>query len=254
MDFNPVDDMYRTLSSWIFDKCGEDNNVEIEAKLGLLLANGEKDPKRITLPVRTATIIDSSLSDSHFQSHITKEVFKHLNTRLNNWCSNAGRKKEERITNLQNVKFPEIQYRRVHHVDKIYENHVRVTFDCQDPTRPKCIHKSRLDDREIFFPNAKFDARISISFENETCAPKEQAIECIRLKDRISYLFDIFSIDITLTHTYKEDITDKFVKTLIDIVNTKQPIPLNHGCEISYEAEIEIINMKKVERRKKKII
>jgi len=72
MDFNPVDDMYRTLSSWIFDKCGEDNNVEIEAKLGLLLANGEKDPKRITLPVRTATIIDSSLSDSHFSKSYNK--------------------------------------------------------------------------------------------------------------------------------------------------------------------------------------
>jgi len=147
---------------------------------------------------------------------------------------------------LQRIYFPNVQYARAQYIDKIYENHVRVTLDVEKKNKIlECTQKEKRNERNIVFPHCNYDFRISSSMEHIVPKPTDNLkIELIRAKDRISYKWDIFRIDMSIIHTYNSNLTNDFGEQLRLCFNQKQQLPTNHGCEMSYEVELEIIDRK----------
>jgi len=94
----------------------------------------------------------------------------------------------------------------------------------------------------ICYPASKFDIRISASIENVVPKPQRQIVSSMRCKDRISYKYDYFSIDITSTYTYSEGLTPQFINDVMNKFQHKRELPLDrqYGTLRTYEVELEI--------------
>ena len=183
-------------------------------------------------------------------------MFKHLNKVLNNWVTNSKSPSKARLPHLQNLTYPKVEFLRTKEIDKIYTNKVRVSLGINSPNHiQKCIKKDRLADINIMYPRCGFDLRISASLENNCPKPEtdrnssssnnSNKLETIRCKDRIGYQWDIFTVDISTIHTYKDNIDDSmFIEDLRQRMKNGKALPFDHGCEMSHEVELEITNSK----------
>ena len=122
---------------------------------------------------------------------------------------------------------------------------MRVTIDMKDPTRIKeVIEKKKKSSINICYPNSQWDLRMSASIENVVPKPMNQIVTSLRCKDRISYQYDYFSIDITSTYTYADGLTNNLINEVMNKFGAQQQLPGGH--QRSYEVELEIADHKHV--------
>jgi len=257
MEIQQVNVIEPFVQRWMYDQCALSSNIEIEAKLGKLLTYVEPDPTdemqseggevrlHEKLGLMSCALVDLKKSGGHFESTVTMEVFQRLNLLLNGWYSNCNTPPSGRLQQLQQSAFPAMQYKRAKTVDKIYQRDgdkgsaVRVTIDMKDPNRiAEVIEKKKKSSINICYPKSKWDIRISASIENVVPKPQGQIVSSLRCKDRISYKYDYFSIDITTTFTFAEGLTPNFIQEIMHKFGTNQALP--RGSKSSFEVELEI--------------
>ena len=274
LEINQINLLSSEVQNWIYEQCALSEHVEIEAKLGRLLTwkdvmnndmvtmgtmdeNEQKQGDEIRLHdkigIKSLAWVDLHKTGGHFESSVDENVFRHLNNIFNKWYSNCNSPPQSRIKELQKLQFPKLQYKRNRTVDKIYQSQgdksssVRVTIDMKEPNKIKeVIEKKKKSSMNIVYPKSKWDLRISASIENVVPKPQGQMVSAIRCKDRISYQYDYFSIDITSTYTYSKGLTSQFINDIIHKFSNRQPLPLDiaYDTERTFEVEFEIVDHK----------
>jgi len=186
----PTNDFVRVVSDFLYVQVGKEN-VEIEAKLGVLL--DKKTRERIRLPVYCETVI-SPHEDKWmiFESNMTLEQHKSFNELLNNRFIE---------TKSSSHKGQPVEYKHTYEIDKFYDTkdgRIRVTRDRKtgEIVEGGIVQKVRVADLNIYSPNTKLDYRISVNMEIPKEMPKGQH-NFERNKDRLSYTHQIVKIDLT---------------------------------------------------------
>lgn len=188
-----VDDRVRQLVHFILRHV-TDANIEIEAKLGVLIEK-DQDVRVISLvPVMCETPIrEESNGDVRFVSDVGENMFKNVNERLNTRVRETNGQTEGRIT-----------YERKRETDVYYPGRVRQTRHqvnrSQNRDEYKVVRtqrKSRLGDLNVLCPGGVCDIRYSASREENCEVTQNTRQEYQREKDRISYKFEYVSVDIT---------------------------------------------------------
>ncbi|KAG0257802.1 mRNA-capping enzyme subunit beta [Actinomortierella ambigua] len=161
------DDVVRVVSEFLFEHCNKPN-VEIEAKLGVLMDN--RTGQRISLPVRNeVAIISGQPAWYRFSSDMT---------------------------------LPATQYKHTRETDRFFKDgiqgKVRVTVDQKtgQVVPNGIVKKDRVADLDIYSPRNPFDFRISVNIEAPAQMPTGTP-QFERNKDRISYRHNHFKIDLT---------------------------------------------------------
>merc|ERR1719229_750124 len=75
-------------------------------------------------------------------------------------------------------------------------------------------------------------------------------VTSLRCKDRISYQYDYFSIDITSTYTYPDGLTPHKIQDIMDAFG-RQSGPMPSGSQRSFEVELEIADHKHLAKIRK---
>lgn len=188
--------------------------LEIEAKIGMLV--DDLTGERLSLPIRTETVLDSNKIQVRFQSFITVEHHKSINAFLN-----------EAFMRSQTASATPMKYKHTKERDVFYEFHpeshfahlpssaqniikptnhtrIRVTRDDESGADLSKIVKHRVEDLSIYSPGTEFDYRISLNLEfpyhgptNSLVEAKERGTKKERLKDRMTYWHQDFRIDFT---------------------------------------------------------
>lgn len=256
LDINLTDDNIKLLAQ-LFNTYCYLPNVEIEGKLGFLInSNNDGTVQRYILPgIRTIVPLDKdsiSYKKPIFNSSVDHNMFIHLNDKIL-----YGKYNVEKYYHINNI-----QHKRTHTIDVIYELNgkpYRVTrpyTNESDQLSPhssnhnsnssshrtseiQIIEKIDLDNIDYFNPlQGTCDFRISAKEEHiisnmDVVNDKNSRIRLCRVKDRTSYLFDIWSIDCTKVTTYKS--------TQLNERGEIKPQYINSGT-ITYEVEMECIN------------
>ncbi|KAJ3193675.1 mRNA-capping enzyme subunit beta [Irineochytrium annulatum] len=184
------DDLHRFVMDWIIRKindCKDSPHLEIEAKLGVLV--DRRSNQRLGLPVETEcefkVLSENFATELRFESNMTMEQHFKFNQLLNKMVS------EQRG----------VQYTHLYELDQFYRTgsrKVRVTTDKKEGGPPKaCVEKKRIADLNIYFPKSFLDYRISINLEIPSKVPEDGRMEHQRDKDRLSYLYQKFQVDLT---------------------------------------------------------
>ena len=188
--------------------------LEIEAKIGMLV--DDMTGERLSLPIRTETVLDSNKIQVRFQSYITVEHHKSINAFLNDTFAKS-----------QSASRAPMKYKHTKERDVFYEFHpdshfaylppsaqniikptnhtrIRVTRDDETGKDLSKIVKHRVEDLNIYSPGTEFDYRISLNLEFPFHGPSDNLVEAKergakkeRLKDRMTYWHQDYRIDFT---------------------------------------------------------
>ncbi|KAK7048250.1 mRNA-capping enzyme subunit beta [Favolaschia claudopus] len=198
----PMDEFIKEIADWthytIMQRPPDlQGKVEVEAKVGLL--RDKQTHERLKFPVLVETIIDPNFDGHRFESNMTISQHKHFNTRLN----------ELKMSSTQ-PDFPSatpIEYRHLHLVDTFYpsdhphdRDKIRVTRDEKTGNVVECMRKIRLGNLDISSPKRQADWRVSVNLEIPVAHPVGSPTHT-RKKDRLSYIHEEFSIDLTQVHS-----------------------------------------------------
>ncbi|KAI3623237.1 mRNA-capping enzyme subunit beta [Malassezia furfur] len=194
---DPLDEFALLVSDCVWDHCRNLGNIEIEAKIGVLIDRGTQS--RLRLPVFTETIVDAKQLNLRFESNMSMAQHRHFNQLLNQAVAfSAQAAPPDRIT-----------YRHQKEIDSFYDErdpdtghmvHMRVTRDAvTHEVKPGgIVAKKRIADINVFAPNRPFDYRISINTETPVPAPQDGTEPSfVREKDRLSYTHQNMNIDLT---------------------------------------------------------
>ncbi|KAH8114529.1 mRNA capping enzyme [Phellopilus nigrolimitatus] len=190
----PLDEFIKEIADWIHglimtrppDVGGQ---IEVEAKLGLLIQRG--DSVRFGLPVRVETILASD--DHRFESNMTAAQHKHFNTMLNSLESSSHQ---------SNHPMSPLRYQHTYLIDSFYPSDgrdgdkIRVTRDEKTGEVKECLRKIRLGNLDVYSPKWNADWRVSVNLEAPVSHPTGSAT-FTRRKDRMSYTHEEFMIDLT---------------------------------------------------------
>jgi len=172
---DPVDEFASGIADWIWENSQGHEALEIEAKIGVMIDKSTN--ARIRLPIYTEAIVNMNEINARFESNMSMKQHQIYN------------KRKETDTFYDEVS--EITGQR---------EHIRVTRD----TRTKeivpngVVKKTRIADLNVFCPTQPFDYRISINIETPMYLPQSMSHPTFsREKDRLSYIQQNFSIDLT---------------------------------------------------------
>lgn len=210
-DVEPCDDVTRVVSLFLRPFIGQEN-IEIEAKLGILVDKQTK--QRVYWGVDTEAVIQDSGGRTSFVSDMSEAQHQFFNSLFN--------------ARVQ-AQHPPVTYSHKRHNDESFdvpgapEGKVRVTKEVgsnavgfvvvgvdqlprptlansNSPFSQKivnCISKRRLAHLDIHVPESLVDYRISVNMEVPMPTPYGKYPSHVRQKDRISYQYDCFSLDLT---------------------------------------------------------
>jgi len=179
------DELTLLLCNFIYTKVTS-SNIELEAKLGRII-----DPRsnnRIALPVSNEACISSIHPgmEYKFESAVSQKHFMFFKTVLNEMYARSQ---------VNTTGATKIWYNTSEQTD-IFCKTSRITYEKDKVTR--CLRKTRLGDLDVFSPNSSLDFRISAKREVETELPQNTVWHLERRKQRISYMYSIWRIDITV--------------------------------------------------------
>jgi len=238
----PWHDNHQKVSEFVSKHTAAHEEVEFEGRLGQFILNDTEGSQlvRYTSPVETVALInqESLPANVKFNPGVSHTVFKHLNTCLNNWVSNS----KDREANKDGI-FPEVHYKRNDELDVFYraedEVTIRQTICLKTKKTLACVHKDRLGSLEFTNPKTDFDFRISAVIEQTVPPPdSDRQPSLLRMKNRISYKFDMFSVDITTVQTFDKP-EPKVIPTILNNPKQKKYMPE----KTEHEVELEIWNM-----------
>jgi polynucleotide 5'-triphosphatase len=196
-----MDESLRLLGDMIFRNL-TGKNIEIEGKIGKIVDRHTQVPFSDTmsqLQLRSETVLVHRHPNSEFISTLSKETFQQLNSILNKRYEVLKEAQQK-----QGYKGPVIQYERVVEADRFYKDKnspewIRVSIDPETEEKKRAIRKTRLQNIDFFCPHRRWDFRVTISEEQELPIPGDEELPVReRRKDRLSYTFDMWRIDITV--------------------------------------------------------
>ncbi|CAG8454455.1 9244_t:CDS:2 [Paraglomus occultum] len=218
----PVNDLVKVVSDFLYKYINEPN-IEIEAKLGVLIDKNTKN--RLFLPVACEAVIDpndSLNSRLTFSSDMTLEQHKSFNEILNKRFSE---------THDRNYQGARMTYIHTKDTDRFYNiergGRVRVTTRKGQVIENGIVEKSRLANLNIFSPRTRLDYRITVNIETPRELPTGRH-HYERIKDRMSYTHQIFKFDLTQV-------------TIPETKNASGRDPRSNK-ELTHELEIEFID------------
>ncbi|KZT60327.1 mRNA triphosphatase CET1 [Calocera cornea HHB12733] len=196
--YDPFDDFTKEVADWIADLIRNQENVEIEAKIGLLLDQHTK--QRLRLPVMSETILSPAIESIRFQSSMTENQHKSYNDLLN-----------QRVQRFAHIPPSlHINYDHTRAIDEFYsiqsdefKVRLRVSKDEKTGKVVESVRKSRMGDMNVYCPKWGFDYRISVNREfPHDPPPPQRRPEMLRRKDRVSYSHQAYKIDLTQVFPY----------------------------------------------------
>ncbi|KAJ8661589.1 hypothetical protein O0I10_002857 [Lichtheimia ornata] len=189
----PVDDIVQYVADFIATHCDQEN-VEIEGKLGLLI--DKQTRRRINMNAVTETVIGAGLEGRvRFESNMPLAQHKHFNEMLNALVTKS---------NARGYRGERIHYKHTYETDRFYHpnNNARtkwrVTTNQQTGQLVEngIIEKIRVADLNIHAPTQPLDYRISINLEIPRPKPTGNPV-FERNKDRVSYKHGGIHFDLT---------------------------------------------------------
>ncbi|KAG9287359.1 hypothetical protein G9A89_023731 [Geosiphon pyriformis] len=229
----PTNDFIRVVSDFLYEHVDKED-VEIEAKLGILVQKNTK--QRIQLPISCETIIDPK--DDRwlkFESNMSSEEHCNFNKILN---------ARVEATKIPHYVGAPVNYKHTLETDRFYpgpdgSSRIRVTTlqKTGEVLEGGIMEKIRIADLNIYSPNTRFDFRISVNMERPKEKPQTQPI-FERNKDRISYSHQIFKFDLTQVKIPEKPSMNGF---------------RNPSQEVTHELEVEFVNPKILLQERRKI-
>lgn len=182
----PVDDTLWNLSVFLsksidacFAKNMKNSQIEIEGRLGKILSKNTRD--RIKDHSESESVF--AFNSNHcFESNMTMEQHAMFNQLLNHAAKNN----------------PNIKYLHSKSIDSFYDP-LRISKD-ESTLVQTCIKKIKVSEMHIRSPNCDFDFRISVNLEVLQEIPMDLGQRQPRLerkKDRLSYNYQLLSVDLT---------------------------------------------------------
>lgn len=182
----PMDDTLWNLSVFLsrsIDACVskniENSQIEIEGRLGKILQ--KKNNERVK---------DYTLSESIFAFNSNYYFDPNM--------SMAQHSAFNQILNHATTSNTNIKYQHLKTMDSFYGG-LRVTKDLET-SQETCIKKIKVSEMHIRSPNCEFDIRISVNLEVSQQVPqdlRQREPRSIRQKDRLSYHYQVLSVDLT---------------------------------------------------------
>ena len=209
------------------------SGIEIEAKLGVLVAKDTGDPNvvpgsRFTIPhIISAAILEQGESRDLpfvFQSSMTDAQHKAFNLHLNREVEKSNsRPRTRHALAYKHTYQTDTQYERPRRTsgshgggpggDDRYEK-IRITHDDRTKSVVACVSKQSIAQLNITHPDMPFDVRISINYEEPKQAPPQTDLDrpvsaggpgwkmsSVRKKDRMTYTHQAVQIDLTQVTT-----------------------------------------------------
>ncbi|CEP02720.1 mRNA 5'-phosphatase [Plasmodiophora brassicae] len=162
-------------------------HVEFEGSLGMIC----RDQARLNIGVMgTTPIKHDCFPGTSFVSGIQGMQFKRLNEELNKWASAVQGGPVS------------LSYTRTREIDHFHADRVRVSVDTQTKKPLRAVRKQRIESLDIHVPSCQYDVRLSASSE-QPCGFPTTDCTMVRVKDRISYTFSIWSLDITSIQSHR---------------------------------------------------
>ncbi|CDK26336.1 unnamed protein product [Kuraishia capsulata CBS 1993] len=208
----PYDDFIMSVTKWIYAniaKIREDNPdepnianmIELELKVGQLW--DEKEDRKLRLPVLSETPISKEFYNERcsFRSGITPEQYRDAKEFLGKLADSNTKNDRKFIVQ----KIHEIDKSAVEAVRNSKPVNVRVSFDYNTKRFSSSIHKEKLSDMFLYFPNSLFDLRLTMALERpvnlnpEALEAFTRKVTLEREKDRLSYFHNATFTRIDLT-------------------------------------------------------
>ncbi|RUS34239.1 CYTH-like domain-containing protein [Jimgerdemannia flammicorona] len=200
----PTDPVARRVAEFLTEHLPRPN-VEIEAKLGVLIDKQSNQRIKLAVESETALIPSTDISLSlwsvlaagddkwyRFESNMTMDQHSMFNKMLN-----------EQVTRSQHrdYKGAKIQYKHTKECDRFYDvgqSKVRVTTDqaTGQVVPGGIVEKVRVANLNVFSPGSAFDYRISVNVEVPVKMPTGTPL-FERNKDRLSYTHQAIKFDLT---------------------------------------------------------
>ncbi|KAG8860878.1 mRNA-capping enzyme subunit beta [Tulasnella sp. 330] len=236
LNAEPLDEFVLEIADWIHRVSLGKQNVEVEAKVGLILDS--RTGERVNLPVLNETILSPEYPEIRFSSNMSIQQHASYNQLLNRLIERTG------ASNYPNSK---IRYEHTRVVDSFYtppsgsgfsssSGKVRLTKDAKTGETKECIQKVRIADLNIYSPKRKLDWRLSVNTEMPAPTPLPNAQpNSTRRKDRLTYTHQSFKIDLT--------------QVTPSTTNASTPSELLHELEIEFADSAELMHLAKVRTR-----
>lgn len=194
----PVNEDARLLALELYDLLTPENKgkIEIEGRVGVLL--DKSSDNRWKFPISSETLLSSKCEQFKFVPYLSVEIFQHLNVYLNDKVNKSPK---------------DVTYKRTKEIDRFYKKRdtgdkIRVSLDPQSMQPIRAILKDKKKNFDFLCPQSLFDFRVTVSLENtvEFKTDDDNVVpQMERVKDRLSYQFDIWTIDITSVSEYSLD-------------------------------------------------
>jgi len=211
-DVEPLDDVARVVCEYLKSYIGEEglevrrhshldaDVAKIEAKLGIVTEKLRGE--RAYLEVDSESVLKGDPRFG-FESNMTLPQHALYNKILNHQVEASAK---------PDYRGPPIRYVHRYEVDEFYEDlqtrqKIRVTRDQKTNAILATVQKQRISNLNIYNPDFGLDFRISVNLEIPmavSASTLQVGAERSRKKDRLSYTYDCFSIDLTQVHNLEK--------------------------------------------------
>ncbi|KAG9008776.1 mRNA-capping enzyme subunit beta [Tulasnella sp. JGI-2019a] len=236
LNAEPLDEFVLEIADWIHRVSLGKTNVEVEAKVGLIMDS--RTGERVNLPVMNETILSPEYPEIRFSSNMSIQQHASYNQALNKLIERTNSPK------YPNAKF---HYEHTKVIDSFYtppsgsgfssgSGKVRVTKDAKTGEVKECIQKVRIADLNIYSPKRKLDWRLSVNTEIPVPIPiASTQPQNTRKKDRMTYTHQSFKIDLT--------------QVAPSTAGSSNPTELLHELEIEFADSAELMRLARVRTR-----
>ncbi|KAG8842629.1 mRNA-capping enzyme subunit beta [Serendipita sp. 411] len=191
----PQDEFVKEVADWIAYVSQGRNDIEIEAKFGVVLDKSTGTRVAPRLGVLVETIVDPrEATNMRFESKLSARQHEHLNRMLN-----------DQVTRTVSSSYPHARmaFRHQQTTDDFFsqdsDSKFRVSRDTKTGQVVECIIKKRLGDLHVISPKREVDWRISVNTEEKVDVRSTEGTRPYysRRKDRMEYMHQHFRIDLT---------------------------------------------------------
>eukprot|EP00668_Euglena_longa_P045684 GGOE01061362.1.p1 GENE.GGOE01061362.1~~GGOE01061362.1.p1 ORF type:complete len:315 (+),score=109.11 GGOE01061362.1:67-945(+) len=193
--FSP--DLAEVVGKFLWDNVDAEH-TEVELRLGRVVDLGTEE--RLRWPLRTPTVMEAAAGVHRFESEVAEETF----TRIYQFLNARFQAAQQRTKGS-----PAVRYTKLVEQDNFYETpegRVRVTVDPNAPAQVvRALQKGQRANMDVFMGiAAAWDVRINKAVEAPAVVPTGCKCSCARLKERRSYCFDLWRLELTKVKQYNE--------------------------------------------------
>eukprot|EP00667_Euglena_gracilis_P021674 EG_transcript_23852 len=190
-------DLVEEVGKFLWDNVDADH-TEVEVRLGRVVDLSTE--QRLRWPLRTPAVMEAAAGVHRFESEVSEETF----TRIYQFLNARFQAAQQRTKG-----FPAIRYSKLLEQDNFYETpqgRVRVTVNPSAPSQAvRALQKGQRATLDVYMgAGAGWDVRLSRAVEAPMAVPTGCKCSCARLKERRSYCFDLWRLELTKVRQFNE--------------------------------------------------